>query len=121
MLDAEGWRARPTWEAVHAGQQAPQPDAEDNLVPDAWPHGWQYYASEVREMHFRDRQLWPTLSDSARALFRSGAGPAAGAWLFAAARFDDIKAIDDKIRELDHRMQSARTSHGPSCSIGFHL
>ena len=82
LLVHEGFSWLPSWSALLAGERPPQPD--DNLVePGSWNHGWQYYASLHRNLHFRSTQLLPTLDDASYALLRSQSGPEAGSWLTA--------------------------------------
>jgi len=87
-LDEEGFAEagagpRPQWRALFAGERPPPPVAPEDSEPGQWNHGWQYYASSTRETYYKEHQVFPALSRSARATVRSGSGPQAAAWLTA--------------------------------------
>ena len=71
LLQAEGWRECPTWEAVGAGARSPR-SIEQGLSE--WPHGLQHCASRIRNLYFHERTLLLSLSPSAAQ---------AGVWLTA--------------------------------------
>ena len=51
--------------------------------PGEWGKGWQRHTSSVRNQHFREHVLMPSLSPSNAAMLRSGSGPRAAEWLTA--------------------------------------
>ena len=81
-LLAEGWRARPEWDALLHGARPPPTHAEPSEPGSwiSWPHGWQKPAACVLNKSYRERLLC-SLSPSSRALLRSQAGAHAGEWL----------------------------------------
>ncbi|CAE7232384.1 GOR [Symbiodinium natans] len=78
-LLAEGWRARPEWDALLHGARPPPTHAEPS-EPGSWPHGWQKPAVCALNKSYRERLLC-NLSPSSRTLLRSQAGAHAGEWL----------------------------------------
>ena len=50
-------------------------DEVDTGVP---THGWQFFAAEASERHFRTEVLWPRLAQTQQALMRSQSGPFVG-------------------------------------------
>ena len=59
------------------------PGPATDAGPGDWPHGWQFHASRIRNIFYRDRVMLPAMSPDRRALLRSQAGVQAGAWLAA--------------------------------------
>ena len=80
QLDAAGWQGRPTWTTL-ADQAVPPPPPLEDSEPGLWRHGWQHPAALALTTSFRERTVFPQLSLATRALVRSQAGAAAGAWL----------------------------------------
>jgi len=86
--DRCGWRERPTWAGLLAGQRPPTPEP-DELSLGEWQHGWQYHASNAHEK-FAFAQLLADLALPARrrnaqapgkSRVLSACGRFAGAWL----------------------------------------
>ena len=72
LLDAElagrcceehGWRDRPRWTAIAAGQRPPERSNGQEPVLGEWQHGWQHHASDIME------------SNALRSLVRELGGP----------------------------------------------
>ena len=82
LLVEEGFSWIPPWQILLNGERPPPPDDNVN-EPGMWNHGWQYYASLYRNIHFRSMQVLPSLDDASCALLRSQSGPQAGSWLTA--------------------------------------
>ena len=66
----------PTWEALAGGER---PAGEDEDEPGQPKHGWQREAARCAEASFLENSVWPSLTDSDRALWRSQRGPLASA------------------------------------------
>ena len=67
-----------SWETLYEGEVAPAPD---DAEPAEYSRGWQYIASDARNIHHRQRIVLPLLDTSSRALLRSQSGPQAGRFL----------------------------------------
>lgn len=65
------------------GARPPERNPAQAAEPGEWAHGWQYYASFTRDTYFREHQVLPAMSRSARASHPSCAGPQEAAWLSA--------------------------------------
>ena len=73
--------ARPSWEALAAGQRPPPPPEEDaEGDPGQWQHGWQFYACSALEARAA-ADLHAGVPDWVQALLRAQGGCGAGAWL----------------------------------------
>ena len=68
----EGFAA-PTFREVTDGLKPETPDPS-NVDPGEWAHGWQYYASDAREKHFREYSYLPRLRGASAALLRAQSG-----------------------------------------------
>eukprot|EP00973_Karenia_brevis_P017467 2396713-Karenia_brevis.AAC.1 len=92
-MDVEGFVNRPSFADLLRGlRPEPPKDAERG----EWQHGWQFYASSVREHFHRDRTVFPRLSVAEQAHLRSHGGRFAPTVLVGAptAREFEIQAAD---------------------------
>ena len=70
--------ACPSWTDLETGTRPPQPH---NNEPGEWAHGWQFFASRVRDIKYRDFELIPHLPKRAQAMVLSQGGRYAGKFL----------------------------------------
>ena len=67
----------PEWTALVEGLQPNQP-GRDEVDPADHSHGWQFFAAQRVEHHFRAETVWPRLAPTEQALWRSQSGPMSG-------------------------------------------
>ena len=65
------------WQSLLDGLRPRQVDL-DEMDPGVPTHGWQFFAAQASERHFRKEVLWPRLAPTQQALMRSQSGPFAG-------------------------------------------
>ena len=70
VVVAEGF-VGPSWAEFASGKRPPQVEDPD---PGEWSRGWQFFASRVREKHFRQSVVLPSLTPAQRALLLSQSG-----------------------------------------------
>ena len=68
---------RPDWASVLEGARPRQPNL-DEVDPGVPTHGWQFFAAQAVEQRYRTDVVWPRLSTTEQALFRSQSGPMSG-------------------------------------------
>ena len=65
------------WQALLDGLRPRQVNL-DEMDPGVPIHGWQFFAAQASEKHFRTEVLWPYLAPTQQTLMRSQSGPFAG-------------------------------------------
>ena len=58
------------WQALADGLR-PRPPSLEELDPGTFDHGWQFFAARAVEERFSSSTIWPRLSPTEQALFRS--------------------------------------------------
>ena len=94
LLSGEGFANLPSWESLLQGLQ-PTPQDPGDFEPGEWRKGWQFQASNARELR-EHSFLMSALSGSARARLRSSAGRNAARWMTAVPSEDSLR-MDDPI------------------------
>ena len=67
----------PEWTSLVEGLRRQQP-ALGEVDPGQPTHGWQFFAAQAAEKHFRSATLWPRLSPAEEAHMKSQSGPMSG-------------------------------------------
>ena len=74
---AESGFVCPEWTALVEGFRPNQP-GRDEVDPADHTHGWQFFAAQRVEHHFRATTVWPRMAPTEQALLRSQSGPMSG-------------------------------------------
>ena len=67
----------PDWASLLEGARPRQPNL-DEVDPGVPTHGWQFFAAQAVAQRHRTVVVWPRLSETEQALFRSQSGPMSG-------------------------------------------
>ena len=96
-LDTDGFRERPSWEALRDGARPPEPLERE---PGEWQHGWQYVASSHSDTHFRRTSLLASHAAPDRAHLRSHSGRNAGSTFSGAPTAREFTVAAHQFRTL---------------------
>ena len=124
-----GWRERPLWADIVAGQRPPVIHVESDIVGE-WKHGWQYFASEYAETRELNQLLtglaWPRLRSNAacpgKARVYSCMGRFSGTWLTVSPTTDALCFDDGELRfAVRRRLGLAVCYDGPDAHGHYRL